>query len=673
MVYNVVNSVNSDNKEYERGIFMVDTTYFKLCGGLFFNTVLICRRARTSARETRFKGSDGLNEPAVLGGLIEVFNPSYEHPSNRSLSTNTTRYKKCAISNGAYLPFNDHAAIEAFNNSVLTNYSEPLSKMTMFCNSFLDRATRMGRVQTCVKILLDIIAADESIGIDQKFYVMPDGSPLTKKDLSSISHLFWQPFLLGVWHFIVVNRPTNDLGGRSIDDFIEKYCLREDYPYVFRAGYSVTIDNYISDNSDNSKSSSGNADELYDYSEYLIKTKNKYSEIKTLLYNEAPHKFYDFYVCNNIGRKGPNYSDHYLPANVMKLVARGTKRIILTGTGGLGKSMMMRHLLLSAIDEYETTKIVPLFIPLKNYTDDCDTILDYIFSCTSAICDIKKEQLVYSLKFGSISLLLDGLDEIRIELINKFQKRLEEFIDEYPNVIIVISSRPFQDFIGFNRFSVLEVKPFTKMQALELIDRLEFRPDEPDFKEKFRYELENNLYDSHREFCTNPLLLTIMLMTFEQFAEIPSKMHIFYREAYLALAQKHDASKGGFKRTLSSGLSVERFSDFLSEFCMRTYHDEKFEFTHEEFVKYFNSLKELKKNPTESVTAQSFLYDLLSGMCLLYYEGSKYHFTHRSFQEYFCALFFSKQKDKTLGAIGDFFESRKRRMRANYIKFKYFL
>ena len=45
----------------------------------------------------------------------------------------------------------------------------------------------------------------------------------------------------------------------------------------------------------------------------------------------------------------------------------------------------------------------------------------------------------------------------------------------------------------------------------------------------------------------------------------------------------------------------------------------------------------------------------------MFYENGKYHFTHRSFQEYFCALYFSKQKDKNLKRIGDFFENKNRR------------
>ena len=46
----------------------------------------------------------------------------------------------------------------------------------------------------------------------------------------------------------------------------------------------------------------------------------------------------------------------------------------------------------------------------------------------------------------------------------------------------------------------------------------------------------------------------------------------------------------------------------------------------------------------------------------MYFESGKYHFTHRSFQEYFCTLYFSKQKDKHLESIADFFEHRRSRM-----------
>ena len=40
----------------------------------------------------------------------------------------------------------------------------------------------------------------------------------------------------------------------------------------------------------------------------------------------------------------------------------------------------------------------------------------------------------------------------------------------------------------------------------------------------------------------------MMLMTFDEFAEIPSKMHIFYDQAFSVLYNKHDAMKTSFRR-----------------------------------------------------------------------------------------------------------------------------
>jgi hypothetical protein len=54
-----------------------------------------------------------------------------------------------------------------------------------------------------------------------------------------------------------------------------------------------------------------------------------------------------------------------------------------------------------------------------------------------------------------------------------------------------------------------------------------------------------------------------MLLTFEQFAEVPLKMHVFYREAFEVLAKRHDASKGAYKRALKTGLSVDALQTTL--------------------------------------------------------------------------------------------------------------
>ena len=410
--------------------------------------------------------------------------------------------------------------------------------------------------------------------------------------------------------------------------------------------------------------------EKLNFNEYLHNTKEKYSKIKTLLYNDQPKPFYNFYVCNDIEPQTHLHGKFAVPDKLtiinnvsVETLSNCSRFVILAGTGGLGKSMMMRHLLLNSVENYRDMLTIPVFIPLKDFDMMVVSLFEYVYSKVSSLCcDITKAQFEDVLNSGKCLLLFDGLDEISSSNAKYFERDLELFTDKYPENIFVISSRPYQSFISYSRFTVLRLKPFTKMQALMLIDNLEFRPDEPIIKEKFRTELNDHLCYSHGTFIENPLLLTIMLLTFEQYAEVPSKMHVFYREAFGALSVKHDASKGAYKRTLKTGLTADKFSDYFAEICSRSYYDEKFELTEDEFVKYYSILRERDKTNDDITSPSHFLYDLCSNMCLMYIENGKYHFTHRSFQEYFCALYFSKQKDKTLESIGEFFENRHIRM-----------
>lgn len=267
------------------------------------------------------------------------------------------------------------------------------------------------------------------------------------------------------------------------------------------------------------------------FSDYLKNTLEKYQTIKTLPYSDAPKPFYDFYVCNTLAYKVSKGRNSYVTETIRNVTADilsdCTNFVIITGTDGLGKSMM-RHLLLDCIEQYSIIEKLPIFIPLKDFDDSYDDLTEYVYEKFDALGGgIDLEEFEDVLADGRYLLLFDGLDEIHSSVRKLFEKKLDIFSDKYSDNIFVVSSRPAMSFVAFNRFTVFELKPFDKSQALSLIDKLEFRTDEPTIKAAFRKKLDDDLYRTHREFAENPLLLTIMLMTFEQFAEVPFKMHIF--------------------------------------------------------------------------------------------------------------------------------------------------
>ena len=196
--------------------------------------------------------------------------------------------------------------------------------------------------------------------------------------------------------------------------------------------------------------------------------------------------------------------------------------------------------------------------------------------------------------------------------------------------------------------------PLTKAQALQVIEKLDFRIYDKSIKCDFMEELDKRLYKEKRDFASNPLLLTIMLITFEQYHVIPTQKFLFYEQAYEALTQKHDAMKA-LTREYSTGLDPYAFKQYFSEFCIITYQAEQYNFTREQLEQYFQMVIELNHLNT---TPDAFISDATDKICLLYVDGDMYYFCHRSFQEYFAAYFCSRQIEDRFFAIREMFNDK---------------
>lgn len=100
---------------------------------------------------------------------------------------------------------------------------------------------------------------------------------------------------------------------------------------------------------------------------------------------------------------------------------------------------------------------------------------------------------------------------------------------------------------------------------MEFVEKLEFWDTEA--KKNFIAALKNRLSESCRQFDSNPLLLTIMLMTCSAYGEIPAKMHVFYSKAYETMSRLHDAIKDTCRWKLLTKLSPDDFAKCFAEFC----------------------------------------------------------------------------------------------------------
>lgn len=191
-----------------------------LCGGIFFVLLLQIRKQRCKARDKFGGGNDGLADTDVLRSLVQVVMPHDSEPYKSSFSKNTSEYKSCQYSGGTYIPFNNDAVINSFDSDVKNNYSSALKRMSAFVAEYLDIINTQ-RIEWLVKAILATIEDDAEIKATDTFYIQSNGSSVSKKDISSVMDIAFQPFLLGVFHYIITNRPDNELGRKTYEAWHE--------------------------------------------------------------------------------------------------------------------------------------------------------------------------------------------------------------------------------------------------------------------------------------------------------------------------------------------------------------------------------------------------------------------------------------------------------------------
>jgi len=387
-------------------------------------------------------------------------------------------------------------------------------------------------------------------------------------------------------------------------------------------------------------------DEAFD--KYLANAYGKFSKAKTLLYTDKPRSIRDFLVTPRLEYK----SGERVSVSTINDIIEIDQFILIKGSGGIGKSMLMKHLFLSELDE---NGLIPIFFELRNLNDLADDydLTDVLFREIYILGNpLAKRAVEYALSQGLFLFLLDGYDEIKSERTVGFIKRLNEYCDKYSENFFIISSRPQGDFVEFVRFSVLSTCGLDKDQAIELVQKIDY---DHSSKKRFIDALDSYLYETHISFASNPLLLTMMFLTYSDWAQIPAQIHLFYSHTFDTLLLKHDARKEGYIRELKSGVSSEALKKIFAQLCFITYFNEKNEFTHSELVAV---LQKVKQNLNNSKTdfaqfdADNYICDLSNAVSMLYKEGRHYRFIHRSFQEYFAAVFLREQFDDNMQMFG---------------------
>lgn len=364
-----------------------------------------------------------------------------------------------------------------------------------------------------------------------------------------------------------------------------------------------------------------------DFDQYLTATYERCNYVKTIITKDRPYELSDIYVSSHFRCGEDIVSDD----EVCQIV-RDNKRVLVTGFGGIGKTVFSKYLWMSVFRESHGR--IPVFLELRRLNGITSINLEgYIKNLLFPTAKSDKDDIFnYFLNEGKFIFVLDALDEVNEEKRKNIEESILDMSFKYPSCGFVITSRHSGDLESWERFFIYKSCPFSKSQVKELIANVYF--DEPT-KKKFIKKIVEDSYESYRTFLETPLLSLMMLMTFSQYGELPEKVHLFYRYAFNTLYSWHDGSKEAFQRERRSGLILDQFEKVFSIFSMLSYYDQEHSFDEDALIKYIERVKGFVDFKFDTL---KFIYEAEQSVNLIFKEGGQYAFTHRSFQEYFTAF-----------------------------------
>lgn len=357
---------------------------------------------------------------------------------------------------------------------------------------------------------------------------------------------------------------------------------------------------------------------------------DKVSKVKTFIYRDGSVDFRSIYFSLSLTRDNKIMD---VPDDVEDLF-KSSNYLTILGHAGSGKTMLMRHCFLSFL---QSKTYIPVIIELRELNrfdgDVYEYISKFVFNMKLAVNESIMNRLMES---GEFVFFLDGYDELSHDSKGKRTRQICEFVDCFPNNYYMLTSRPGAEAEALSRFENFHIRPLTEDQIKAFIhQQMALVPEGASLEEKMIKAIQDGGM-SISAYLSNPLLLSMFILTFGNHPIIPSKKSEFYFNVFDTLYTKHDSvtKGGGFAHDKACKLERFQYVKILQWFCYRTYFKQIYSFPRSLLITELNSIREKLDYDYDS---DKLISDLTVAISILIQDGLDYIFPHRSMQEYFAA------------------------------------
>ena len=317
-------------------------------------------------------------------------------------------------------------------------------------------------------------------------------------------------------------------------------------------------------------------------------------------------------------------------------------KLIVLGKPGAGKTTFLKYLAVQCNSSKLQANRVPIFIVLKDFaeSESCLHLLEYVTEQFISYGINTPEAAEQILSQGRALILLDGLDEVREADCHHVLQEVHTFSEKFHTNSFVITCRIATHEYTLEQFTEVEIADFDQQQ-IETFAQKWFADKDSAKSLKFIEKLHKN--PPIQEIATNPLLLTMLCLMFEEIADFPANSSELYQEGLHLLLRKWDAKRNIEREQIYKKLSVYHKQDLLSQIALLTFKRGDYFFKQNELEQLIanyicnlpsvNTKTELLQLDSEAVVKS---IEAQHGLLVERARGI-YSFSHLSFQEYFTA------------------------------------
>lgn len=253
----------------------------------------------------------------------------------------------------------------------------------------------------------------------------------------------------------------------------------------------------------------------------VVKFRDHMAKGEAMSAAEADRRYIDILVKRP--KPLPDGAPEVVPLSV--LVALSGVRAVVVGEGGAGKTTMLRKLAADAarLAQTESDAPIPIYFPL-NLVDSVGREFEGFLDAVGRYCNLPSERVrdLWAQETRPVTLLLDGLNEVRRELHSGCRSALEQ-LALHPSHRIIITSRP-----GAEVEELLRRIP--KCEAVATM-RLEENQIQEFFADESLAGLYEQMEDRLKALCANPFLLWAIAQSCSGLAsdQLPSNVGQLYR------------------------------------------------------------------------------------------------------------------------------------------------